>query len=235
MGKSRNKKKKSTNANAQTAGAGFLDVDPARVRFQYSKIRPYFSGCGRSVLDTLESIRRGELKPEDLPPIQVIVGPDENDGLGPWYFSLNNRRLYVLKRCREEGLLKNDKILVRVREAKSAKEAERYSLKNCAVEAKFMRESAPNSNDLGTNMKSIDGIENDLGNIHIEESNVIETVDSNNENEIGDMVNVETEHNDEKESDDSSVDSEEVQASRQPYKNPFSLGDDSSDSDSDSD
>lgn len=232
MGKSRNKKKKSTNANAQTSGAGFLDVDPARVRFQYSKIRPYFSGCGRSVLDTLESIRHGELKPEDLPPIQVIIGPDENDGLGPWYFSLNNRRLYVLKRCREEGLLKNDKIRVRVREAKSAKEAERYSLKNCAVEAKFMRESAPNSNDLGTN------IYNGLDKMHIEESNLmslIETADSNVENKMGDMNNVETEHNDEKESDDSSVDSEEVQASQQPYINPFSLGDDSSDSDSESD
>ena len=28
---------------------------------------------------------------------QVLIGPDENDGLGPWYFSLNNRRLWVLK------------------------------------------------------------------------------------------------------------------------------------------
>ena len=74
--------------------------------------------------------------------IQVLIGPDENDGNGPWYFSLNNRRLYVFKQCLKEGLLDNDKynnkIPVRVRMPKSAAEAERYSVENCALEAKFM-------------------------------------------------------------------------------------------------
>ena len=50
---------------------GWIYVDPARVRFQHSRIRPYFSGCGRSVQETLDSIRRKELAPNDLPPIQV--------------------------------------------------------------------------------------------------------------------------------------------------------------------
>ena len=72
----------------------------------------------------------------------MLVGPDENDGKGPWYFSLNNRRLWVFKQCLKEGLLDNDKynntIPVRVRVPKSAAEAERYSVKNCALEAKFM-------------------------------------------------------------------------------------------------
>lgn len=76
---------------------------------------------------------------------QVLIGPDENnDGLGPWYFSLNNRRLWVLKQCHKEGLLDNErynnKIAVRVRMPKSGAEAERYSVDNCALEAKFMRE-----------------------------------------------------------------------------------------------
>lgn len=75
---------------------------------------------------------------------QVLIGPDENDGKGPWYFSLNNRRLWVFKQCLKEGLLDNDKynntIPVRVRMPKSAAEAERYSVHNCALEAKFMRE-----------------------------------------------------------------------------------------------
>mmetsp|Transcript_6716 Transcript_6716/g.9681 ORF Transcript_6716/g.9681 Transcript_6716/m.9681 type:complete len:85 (-) Transcript_6716:437-691(-) len=31
------------------------------------------SGCGRSVEGTLNSIRNGELKPQDLPPIQVSL------------------------------------------------------------------------------------------------------------------------------------------------------------------
>jgi hypothetical protein len=75
----------------------------------------------------------------------VLVGPDENDGNGPWYFSLNNRRLWVFKQCLKEGLLDNSKhnntIPVRIRLPKSAAEAERYSVNNCALEAKFMRES----------------------------------------------------------------------------------------------
>jgi len=78
-----------------------------------------------------------------LQPLQVLIGPlDPVDGQR-WYFSLNNRRLWVLKRCREEGLLgDNPQIRVRVRTPKSAAEAERYSLANCAVQAKVMRESS---------------------------------------------------------------------------------------------
>jgi hypothetical protein len=75
-----------------------------------------------------------------------LVGPETADG--PWYFSLNNRRLWVLKRCREEGLLKDNQIAVRVRQPKSASEASRYTVENCALEAKIMRETLdhkPNS------------------------------------------------------------------------------------------
>jgi hypothetical protein len=78
---------------------------------------------------------------------KVIVGPDENDGLGPWYFSLNNRRLWVLKRCKEEGLLENGLVRVRVRQSKSGNEASRYTIDNCAVEAKFIREKAAPKQD----------------------------------------------------------------------------------------
>jgi hypothetical protein len=58
---------------------------------------------------------------------------------GPWYFALNNRRLWVLKRCREQGLLMDNQILVRVRAPKSQAERERYTLDKCVVEAKVMR------------------------------------------------------------------------------------------------
>jgi hypothetical protein len=75
---------------------------------------------------------------------QVLVGLDESDGLGPWYFSLNNRRLWVLKQCHREGLLNNERynnsIAVRVRAPKSGAEAQRYTVGNCALEAKFTRE-----------------------------------------------------------------------------------------------
>lgn len=131
-------------------------IDPSRIRFQHSKIRPVFSGCGRRLEDTLNQIREGKLRPQDLPPIQVLAGQGtgEQDTESSWYFSLNNRRLWVLKRCREEGLLDDNKIPVRIREAKSKAELERYTLQNCSLEAKIMKEkpskdpTTQNSQDL---------------------------------------------------------------------------------------
>jgi hypothetical protein len=75
----------------------------------------------------------------DTSRMQVIAGSDDTDDGLPWYFSLNNRRLWVLKRCKEEGLL--NQIRVRVRAPKSKAEAERYCVANCALEAKVMRET----------------------------------------------------------------------------------------------
>lgn len=122
---------------------GMIMVDPARCRFQHSKIRPYFSGCGRSIHETLENILEGKTKVSDLPPIQVLVGDESmDDELGPWYFSLNNRRLWVLKRLREQGHLEKfgNKVAVRVRRPNSQKEKERYTLSNCALEARLIPE-----------------------------------------------------------------------------------------------
>lgn len=67
------------------------------------------------------------------------MGPETENG--PTYFSLNNRRLWVLKRCREEGLLENNSVKVRVRLPKSDAEAARYSIENCVLEAKIMKET----------------------------------------------------------------------------------------------
>jgi hypothetical protein len=64
-------KAKKPNGDAGHQEGGFVLADPERIRFQHSRIRPYFSGCGRSVMETLESIRRKEMSPSDLPPIQV--------------------------------------------------------------------------------------------------------------------------------------------------------------------
>jgi len=153
--KSNNKKKANTSSNNDSnnnAGTGDgMMVDPARVRFQHARIRPLFSGCGRGVEDTLEEIRQGKLRPSDLPPIQVLLGPIEAKTGQPWYFSLNNRRLYVLKRCREEGLLEpqNNQIYVRVRKPKSEQEACRYTVENCALEAKIMPEKSKPSRGSG--------------------------------------------------------------------------------------
>lgn len=96
-------KKGSKNAagGAGAGGNGFstIEVDPRRVRFAHSRIKPLFSGCGRTIDQTLAEIRAGKTVPSDLPMITVILGPiDTTDGQ-QWFYSLNNRRLYVFKVC----------------------------------------------------------------------------------------------------------------------------------------
>ena len=156
----KSKKKKGASSSAlHVKQDGLLQVDPTRVRFQHSRIRPFFSGCGRSVIGTLDEIRQGRLKASQLPPIQVLVGPIDPIDNQPWYFSLNNRRLWVLKRCHEEGLLLKDnhKISVRVRPPKSQQEMARYTLENCAIEAKLIREKTQcNKNNQNTASASVD-------------------------------------------------------------------------------
>jgi hypothetical protein len=80
----RKAQKKRNPKQASGKGNQWLYVDPARVRFQHSRIRPSFSGCGRSVEETLESIRNNELAPSDLPPIQVGLHGE----LEAYYFNI---------------------------------------------------------------------------------------------------------------------------------------------------
>jgi len=76
MGKQKKNGKKKT-SNNNISEQEMIWVDPDRVRFQHSKIRPYFSSCGRALSETLDCIRQGQLDPVDLPPIQVIVFNDD--------------------------------------------------------------------------------------------------------------------------------------------------------------
>lgn len=70
MAKKKSKGGKTKTQESSTVG-DLIYVDPRRVRFQHSRLRPYFSGCGRSVVQTLDDLRQGKLQPSDLPPIQV--------------------------------------------------------------------------------------------------------------------------------------------------------------------
>jgi hypothetical protein len=107
-------------------------------RFTHSKIRPFFSGCGRRIEDTLNSLINREIAVDDLPLINVL----ENDGA---LFSLNNRRLYVLKELRHRGLLRNNLVLVRTKEI-TAKEKKRYTTDRCSLTASIMQERSITSN-----------------------------------------------------------------------------------------
>ena len=81
MGKKKGKGKPKTS----DVDNGLIFVDPARVRFQHSRIRPYFSGCGRSVHETLDAMREGKIQPSDIPPIQVSLF-----SIGRFSFPLEN-------------------------------------------------------------------------------------------------------------------------------------------------
>lgn len=94
--------------------------------------RTTFSGCGRKVESTLQDIIDGTLKPGDLPFITVMRDPATGH-----LFSINNRRLWVLKRCKERGLLGPEGV-VRVRIKREDKRNPlRWSAETCSLEAKL--------------------------------------------------------------------------------------------------
>jgi len=238
------KKSKCKNVNEDTSaapnlsvkGEDLIHVSPSRIRYQHSRIRPHFSGCGRSVMNTLEEVRQGKLEIDALPPIQVLTGPDENDGLGPWYFSLNNRRLWVIKQCHREGLLDNErynnKISVRIRLPKSKVEAERYTVANCALEAKFMREGAPKKKKVHGNGKDNEtkqtASSDDTDSDKKEVSN--EVVSKEISDKFSNMNTGREEEDDDDESDSESSDDDNIA-----HDNPFNFADDSDSESSDDD
>ena len=114
----------------KTLGDGFVEIDPNDVYFTHARIRPFFTGCGRRVEDTLLDITEGRLTIMALPVITVIAN-------GGAYFSLNNRRLYVFKKLREQGVL--TAIKARLKGALD-REKERYTPSRCSMTARIMME-----------------------------------------------------------------------------------------------
>lgn len=106
--------------------------------------RPFFSGCGRRVEDTIDDIVAGRLLVEDLPKICVLTDLEGN------YFSLNNRRLYVLKHLRNTGFLEtlDPPNMIRVRfKAALPREIKKYSVANCSLHCSIMHERGREDKD----------------------------------------------------------------------------------------
>ena len=97
--------------------------------------RPNFSGCGKRIEETISEIENGILNLGDLPFITVLRAPDGN------YFSLNNRRLYVLKHLRSTGFLeaRSNSIKVRVK-LPLPREIKKYSTAKCSLTSRIMKE-----------------------------------------------------------------------------------------------
>jgi len=108
-------------------------VDPLEVYFTHARVRPFFSGCGRRLEDTLAELLAGRMRVEELPVITILYGA----GGGTMYFSLNNRRLWVLKELRKAGALENNTVRVRTKEA-LPREKERYTPTKCSLTATIM-------------------------------------------------------------------------------------------------
>lgn len=108
-----------------------IRISPNQIYFTHSRIRGTFTGCSKLIEHTYKEIQDNIISITDLPLITVI----ENEG---YYFSLNNRRLYLIKKLLAAGILSNDN-LVQVRLKKAVeREKERYTIARCALNATIM-------------------------------------------------------------------------------------------------
>ena len=106
-------------------------MDPSDILFSHSKICPIFSGCKKSVEDTFTEIQNGMLKVTDLPIITIIKN-DKGD-----IISLNNRRLWVLKKCKKTSFLDTVHVNTKNFTKFSKKEQERYNTNTYVSTAKL--------------------------------------------------------------------------------------------------
>ena len=108
-------------------------LNPKEILFSHSNICPNFTGCGKNVLTTLDEIQSGKLRIESLPNITVILNCKGE------YISLNNRRLWVIKKYSEMGYLESINVNVKKVSDLSVKEQKRYNNNTYSPNAKFDR------------------------------------------------------------------------------------------------
>lgn len=101
-------------------------VDPSEIFFTHSKIRYRFSGCGKTIEETISELRSGLTKIDKIPKITVYYD-------GSNYFTQNNRRLFCYKICKAEGLLPDGLIEVFIKPMPANK---RYAADNCSLIAR---------------------------------------------------------------------------------------------------
>ena len=203
--KKKEKKKGSRKASSSGSAEGpLVPLRPSEILYTYSKVLPYFSGCGRTLKGTLAEIESGAIKASYLPAIAVIAaempvkGEDKktdardddgwssdedargkrgkgksarrgggDDGVGSGrkkpprdeketkFFSTNNRRLWVLKRCEALGLLGPEgKIGVRLQRPDVAKRmvekgTRSFRVERATNEVKILDVEAPARNAPG--------------------------------------------------------------------------------------
>jgi len=150
--------------------ASFGDLDVSLIYFTHARVRPFFSGCGRRLEDTLDMIWCGDMSLDKLPQITILFNTMHDGQV--YYFSLNNRRLWVLKELHARGYFEGKLHTVRLKEA-LPRERERYTIDRCSLTAKIMKEGALSSlnsegqeeSDIGTEVVGESGDNKLAGNV----------------------------------------------------------------------
>lgn len=81
-------------------------LDPDCIYFTHSKIRERFSGCGKTIDETFNELETKKITITQIPKIKVIFD-------GKNYYSENNRRLYLWKKCKSKGILEKIDVLIK--------------------------------------------------------------------------------------------------------------------------
>lgn len=95
-----------------------IKLDPSIIYFTHSKIKPCFS-TGKPIMETYQEIATNKINATDIPIINVYYVNDK-------YYSLNNRRLYLFKMCKNNGLLPENVIHVNLKKIPSKKVLQRF-------------------------------------------------------------------------------------------------------------
>ena len=114
-------------------------LSPSVIFHSHSRLDNIFSGCGRTIEQTLRDCLEGRTKPENIPHICVLqLPPLEGVPDAPRFVSLNNRRLYVFKELQRVGRLVGGVIPVRIRPS-NKKETEKYRKQTLVCQARIKR------------------------------------------------------------------------------------------------
>jgi hypothetical protein len=124
------KKSSSSSSSSSSHSRSIINIDPSQVYFTHARIRPVFTGCNKRIEETLQEIIDGRTNIKDIPKITVL----NNNG---HLFSLNNRRLYLIKQLYSMNLLTT--VEVQLKEA-TDKEKARYTPSRCVLNARLMKE-----------------------------------------------------------------------------------------------
>jgi len=116
------------NLDQQRQMSTLVDIDS--IRFTHARVYARFSGCATLVEDTLAQMIDGRLSIEKLPMITVL----QSDTDPQVYYSLNNRRLWVLKQLRNMDRFTH--VAVRVRKMQPH-ENKKYTTERCMLEARL--------------------------------------------------------------------------------------------------